>query len=241
MDRNKLIPLLLCFLVFISCSGSGEKKDWRNAKSENSISAYEDYLKLYPEGQFIESAITKIEAIDFEQAKAGGDINEYLIFLKLYPDSDFVSEITELLEEKGTIVELAKEELVLIEGLSGGISDRCWLEYLGHLETESKDEDSERGFNLWHKREGFDSEKIEIDSIEGNVGQVLGGTWERRLLRKGQVIGYTEYDVYGRPKKTTSVPIETVSLGLKFILISSSDSQAKVLILPESKIVSKKQ
>jgi len=238
MNKKLIIPLFLCFLVFISCSG--EKKDWKMAESENSITACEDFLKQYPQGKFVDKARSKIEAIYFDQAKAANSINAYNDFLKRYPNTNFANEIQELLEEKGTMVELTTmEELFLIEGLSGGISDRCWLAYQAFLENKSKDEYG-GSFLLMHKREGFDSGKIKIDYIVGKVGRVSGGTWERKLLRKGQVLNYTEYDVYGRPT-TTRMPIETVFIKLKFIVISLSDSQAKVLILPESKIVSKKQ
>ena len=239
MNKKLIIPLLLCLLAFISCSG--EKKDWRKAESESSISACEDFLKQYPQGKFADKARSRIEAIYFDQAKAANSINAYIDFLKRYPNTNFAKEIQELLEEKGTIVELTTmEEHFMIEGLSEGISDRCWLAYQVFFEHTSKDEDGGI-FLLSHKREGFDSEKIKVDYIRGEVGRVSGETWERKLLRKGQVLNYTEYDVYGRPKTTTRMPIETVFIKLKFILISSNDSQAKVLILPESKIVSKKQ
>jgi len=276
MNKKIIIPLFLCFLFFIACSG--EKKDRKNAESEKSITAYEDFLKQYPQGEFADEARSrletiyfekaeaantieayddflkrysegdfadkarfKIEAIYFDQAEAANSINAYIDFSKRYPNTNFANEVEELVKKKGTIVELTKNELFLIEGLSGDISDRCWLEYQGLLETESKDEYSKSGFILWSKREGFDSEKIKVDSIFGKVGQVLGGTWSRKLLRKGQVLSHTEYDAYGRPKKTTRMPIDTVFITVKFSIISSSDSQVKVLILAESKIVLKKQ
>ncbi len=313
MNKKLIIPLFLCFLVFISCSS--EKKDWKNAESENSITAYEDFLnrysegeftdearsrietiyfekaeaantieafddflkrysegdfadkarfkietlyfekaeaantieafddflKRYPEGDFADKAHFKIETIYFNQAKAANSINAYIDFSKRYPNTNFANEVEELLKKKGTIVELIQKELFLIEGLSKDVSDRLWLEYQGLLETESKGEYPKNGFILWYKREGFDSEKIKIASLSGKVGQVLGGTWSRRLLRKGQVVSYTQYDEFGRPKVTTNVPIETVILTAKFSIISSSGSQVKVLILSESKIVLKKQ
>lgn len=274
--NKKIIPLFLCFLVLISCSG--ENKDWKNAESENSITAYEEFLKQYPQGEFADEAQSqikaiyfekaeaantieayadflkhysegefadkarfKIEAIYFDQAKAANSIDAYIDFSKRYPNTNFANEVEELFKEKGTVVELIKKEVFLIEGLSEDVSDRCWLEYQGFLETESNNEHSKSGFILWYKREGFDSEKIKIDSIFGEVGQVLGGTWSRQLLRKGQQLSFTAYDAYGRPKKTTRMPIETVYITAKFSIISSSDSQAKILILPESKIVLKKQ
>lgn len=273
MNKKLLVSLLLCIFIFFSCSG--EKKDWKYAESENSITAYEDYLKKYPqgkfadearswiktiyfekaeaantieayddflkryvEGDFADKARSKIEAIYFDQAKAANSIEAYIDFLKRYPNNNFASEVEELLETKGTIIELTKKELVPIEGLSGGISDSCWLEYRGFLEAESEDEHSKSGFMLWYKKKGFHSEAYKIDSINGKVGQILGGAWAYQLLRKGQQLGGTVIDEFGKVT-TWRNPIETVFITVKFGIISSSDSQARVLLLTESKIVTR--
>jgi hypothetical protein len=57
---------------------------------------------------------------------------------------------------------------------------------------------------------------------------------------KGTIVELTKKELF-LTKKTTRVPIETVFITAKFSIISLSDSQAKVLILSESKIVLKKQ
>jgi hypothetical protein len=84
MNKKLLIPLFLCFLVFISCSS--ETKDWENTVSKNSITAYEDYLKLYPQGKFADEAKSRIETIYFEKAEAANTIRAYEEFLKRYSE-----------------------------------------------------------------------------------------------------------------------------------------------------------
>jgi len=96
MNKKLLIPLLLCFLVFISCSG--EKKDWKNAESENSITAYEDYLKQYPQGKFADEARSRIETIHFEKAETANTIEAYADFLKRYAEGDFADKARSKIE-----------------------------------------------------------------------------------------------------------------------------------------------
>lgn len=79
------------------------------------------------------------------------------------------------------------------------------------------------------------------DPNNGKVGQVLGATWAYKLVRAGQVIGGSVADAYGRVTTRWNTPIETVFITVKYAIISSNDSQAKVLLLPESKIVMKEQ
>jgi tetratricopeptide (TPR) repeat protein len=87
MNKKLLILLLLCFSIFFSCSG--EEKDWKYAESENSIAAYENYLKQYPQGKFVDEARPSIEKIYFEKAKAADTIEAYEEFLKRYAEGDF--------------------------------------------------------------------------------------------------------------------------------------------------------
>jgi uncharacterized protein YlxP (DUF503 family) len=84
-------PLLLCLLVSISCSG--EKKDWKNAQSENSITAYEDYLKQYPQGEFADEARSQIETIHFEKAETANTIEAYADFLERYPQGELADRV----------------------------------------------------------------------------------------------------------------------------------------------------
>lgn len=147
---------------------------FHQAKDKNTIINYINFLKIYPESQYKDSVDFLIEKIYFTQAKDKNSINAYIDFLTRYPNSNFTSEVKKIFEKKGTIIELNKNELVSIEKLSQGNSDRCWFEYRGLLKSESKDEQSKNRLIIWHKREGFDSEAIKLPLIDGKIGQVLG-------------------------------------------------------------------
>jgi outer membrane protein assembly factor BamD (BamD/ComL family) len=90
MNKKLIISLFLCLLVFISCSS--ENKDWENTVSKNSITAYEDYLKLYPQGKFADEAKSRIETIYFEKAEATNTISAYEDFLKRYSEGQLADE-----------------------------------------------------------------------------------------------------------------------------------------------------
>jgi len=87
MNKKLLVSMLLCFFVFFSCST--EKKGWEKAETANTITAYEEFLKLYPEGEFVDKAHSRIESIYFDEASAANTIASYEDFLKLYPEGEF--------------------------------------------------------------------------------------------------------------------------------------------------------
>jgi hypothetical protein len=150
-------------------------------------------------------------------------------------------------EAKGIELNMSKASQVQIEGLSKTGTDRCWLEYTGISASKAKSKtaksepESLATFVLLHKREGFDSRALEVCRLAGKPGQVLGGTWNRKVLKKGQILSSTTYDAYGNPVKTIQEPIETVVISVNFRVMNTSDSEATVLVLPDSKIISIKK
>lgn len=237
-----LRAIFFCLIILgFNCS-SDEKRIFKEARSENTVSVYENFLIAYPESQYRDSVNFLIEKIFFTEGKNLNSINSYIDFLNRYPNNNFTIEAEELLGKKGKIIELYLKKLIPIEGLSEGNIDSCWLEYRGLIESESKAEAPKSDFIIWYKREGFNSEAIKLVSQKNNgkVGQVLGGAWGQDLVRAGQTIGGSSVDVYGRVTRWKT-PIETVYIIVKYAIISSNDSQAKVLLLPESKIVMKEQ
>lgn len=153
----------------------------------------------------------------------------------------FIISVSNAQDDKGRNLTLSQKDKVEIEGLSKTKSDCCWIEYVG-LSTK-KSQDSSKAvptFILYHKREGFDDKELIVSRLSGNVGEVLGGSWSRKLLKKGQILSSTKYDALGRPVKTTHEPIKTVLISVKFKVINTSDSIATVLVLPDSRIESQK-
>ena len=80
--------VMVVVLVFIAGCAS-EKKDWEKAKSENTITAYEEFLKQYPKGEFADQSRTRIEKIYFKRAQTKNTIPAYKDFLKRYPKGTF--------------------------------------------------------------------------------------------------------------------------------------------------------
>ena len=242
---KKILMLIAFFSAIIVFNCSSEKRSFERACSENTVAAYENFLKEYPESIFKDSVDYQIEKIYFTEAQNKDSINIYIDFLRRYPDNNFTGEVKKLLEKKGQLITLKQKEFegehffsfATIEGLSQG-PNRYQIWYCGLSEAEGKP--SKSLFRIG--REGEDKSYItRIDSISGNVGQVLESTSRFKVIQKGQTLGFTEYDVYGRPKRTTTLPTETFTLTVKLAIISANDSTAEILILPETKIISKKQ
>lgn len=68
MNKKLIIPLFLCFLVFISCSSV--KEDWQKAESENSVQAYQEFVVKHPNNTLAAEAKQKIMELSFAEAEA---------------------------------------------------------------------------------------------------------------------------------------------------------------------------
>lgn len=89
MSKKLLMLVLLCFFVFFSCSF--EKKRWENAESENTIEAYEVYLKKYSEGKYVEKANAGIEELIWLSTLEDNSINGHESYLKKYPEGKYTN------------------------------------------------------------------------------------------------------------------------------------------------------
>ena len=180
-----------------------EKNLWREVKSKNTNEGYELFLSKYPESQYKDSVNFLIEKIYFTECQNSDLITSYINFLKQYPNNHFTNEIKKLLEKKGTLVKLSKKKLVSIDEISLSRTDHCWIEYQELLKSESKDGQPKSRFVLWYKKDEVDTKAYKMAQFDGIIGKVLGSAWELKFYRQGQQMSFTQYDVYGRPKKTT--------------------------------------
>jgi len=97
MNKKLLIPVLLFFFIFSSCST--QKEDWENAESENTIAAYESFLKQHPKGKYVDSANVKIEELIWQSTLKDNSINGYEAYLKQYPEGKYADSASAKIKE----------------------------------------------------------------------------------------------------------------------------------------------
>jgi len=77
MMKKRIIYILLIMLLMFSCK---HKKTWENAKIDNTISSYENYLEQFPDGMFADSAKIFIDELIWE--------NTAFVFVSSRDDND---------------------------------------------------------------------------------------------------------------------------------------------------------
>jgi len=91
--------LLLVTVIFttaiISCRSP--EKDFEKAKSENTIEVYEDFIKKYPESEFVEEAHKIVCDLAFNEAKAKNTIEAFENYINKYPESDHIDEAKKMI------------------------------------------------------------------------------------------------------------------------------------------------
>jgi hypothetical protein len=84
---KRTICILLLALMMFSCK---QKKAWDNAKIENSISSYENYLTQYPNGRFSDSAAFYAEELIWIKTSKENNISAYEEYLKKFPEGRYL-------------------------------------------------------------------------------------------------------------------------------------------------------
>lgn len=87
---KKVINYSIILFVIIICGCTSENKDWENAKKENSIISYKNFLKSYPEGLLADSARIFLERLHFAEAESINTIQSYEDFVSLFPQGILV-------------------------------------------------------------------------------------------------------------------------------------------------------
>jgi len=113
--KNKIIIIVLTVLIFASCKNT--YTEYHKAKNENTITAYENFIKEYPKSKYVDSAnfeivflktgeypaeyyaaieaetelttAEKIEKALWEDVKTQDIIDSYNEFIDLYPDGNY--------------------------------------------------------------------------------------------------------------------------------------------------------
>ena len=132
------------------------KKAWEKAESENTIAAYEDLMKRYPEGPLADKARLKLEELHFEKAQTINTIPAYEDFLKRYPQGPVAAKarlgMEKLYNERNPAFRHTKTVKIMVEqsyGEAKGVSlpfediARRLCQYAGLqiVETDAKNYD----------------------------------------------------------------------------------------------------
>ena len=150
-------------------------------------------------------------------------------------------------EEDGTRVVLIKNQSVVLPAIGEGTPDHCFVEYLGLASGEQAGAETasalqtpgKASFLLRHQREAFDDTPLELDQLDGAVSETVERVWNRPMVKRGQVIGYTRYDAYGQPVPVEQPKIETLRITVEFKVLDAQESEATILLLPSSSLVSR--
>jgi hypothetical protein len=96
---KKKLTYLAVIIVVITSACNPEQKNWNNARSQNTIESYEQFLVKYPIGSLSDSANFFIEKIYFNQAKKGNTIAAFKKYLNSYPTGSFSDSANLLIHE----------------------------------------------------------------------------------------------------------------------------------------------
>lgn len=88
-NNSALIIFLMTICVFLAGFSSCEEKAFKRAEKQNTITAYEQFLKKYPNGKFSWMAAQRIEWFSLEQAQDKNTIEAYEDYLRRFPEGNF--------------------------------------------------------------------------------------------------------------------------------------------------------
>jgi len=83
----------MCVIIFVLACCQTKEGSWEKAKAEDTIQAYEDFLKEYNEGEMAEQAEKRICELNFKKTQKENTVESYEKFLGKYPNSEHTAEI----------------------------------------------------------------------------------------------------------------------------------------------------
>ncbi len=111
MRRSILVIFLAAFLAL--CFASCEKDSYLKARRTDTIEAYREYLKEYPQGDYAKPAEERIEELTLRKAIAARSIKKLRSYLEKYPDSKKKDEVRLVIRNflEGKVHNLSNREL----------------------------------------------------------------------------------------------------------------------------------
>lgn len=90
-----IIIIALAVLLFPGCAA--EEDAWKAATQTDTIEGYEEYLKEYPDGEYVSEAN---EEIAWKVASKDDSVKSYEKYLDNYPDGEYAKEAVGLIDSK---------------------------------------------------------------------------------------------------------------------------------------------
>lgn len=95
--KSSYMFVLLMFALLVGCATMDSR--WQDASAKNTIIAYEEFLRQYPDSNHTATAKQKIEGLRWQEANARNTIAAYERFLKQYPESNYTATAKQKIEK----------------------------------------------------------------------------------------------------------------------------------------------
>ena len=92
-----ILCLVVMGLAFTGCDS--RESAWLNAEEQNTISAYETFVRQYPDGEHVEEARERIEDMKFASAQAAGAADDLEAYLAAYPRGRHADQAKQVLRQ----------------------------------------------------------------------------------------------------------------------------------------------
>jgi len=97
MHKNITIYIMICLFILSACSS--EEKRLEKAKEENTVSAFDEFIKQYPESKYNQEATLAIEELLWYSAFNSKNVILLEDCISKYPKSQRIPEATLAIEE----------------------------------------------------------------------------------------------------------------------------------------------
>lgn len=185
------VLIFFCSICIVGCSG--EEKKFNEVQGKNSITAYENFLKEYPDGKYREQAMKDIDKLTFQEAKKQNAITSYRDYLEKFPNGMFAKQASDLIEaiifdeaKNGNSISSYKDYLKKYP--DGAFADQAKdaIEQIHYNESKSKNNVVDYlAFLISYPDSKYSSEIQNI--VEDIRASEMGERLEKIFLEKGEV------------------------------------------------------
>jgi hypothetical protein len=173
---------------------------FESARTQDSLSAYQAYLKSYPEGMHRDDALARVDELDFAAARKGNTGPAYSNYLKKHPSGRFVADAWKLTGQillDQAISARRYSHLLAVEAFA---QKHDLAEQVAAVREElakyARRTVSEEGESLWTLTgEQPVSSRLQIQcamtsSPAGSIGKLLDDNWADKLIRESYKAAY---------------------------------------------------